>query len=79
MAAEKAGKATAIEGLGIIRLERQRAVVARQRLVEPLEIMERMAAIVERLGIIRLDRQRAVVGGEGLVEPLQFFERVPRL
>ena len=45
--------ATIVKRLGIVRPERERLVVARQRLIEPLQLLQRIAAIVERLGVVR--------------------------
>src|SRR5262249_60348092 len=57
-----------------LRLRRQRAVVARQRLLKPLQPPQRKAA-VEGLRIVGLERDRLVVARQRVVEPLQLLER----
>jgi hypothetical protein len=46
---------------GIVRPQFERAVVARQPLLEAPQVTEREAKVGERLGIVRLQRERAVV------------------
>ena len=65
--------------LGIVRPQGERAVVARQRLLEPLQLLQGDAAIGERLGIVRPQRERAVVARQRLLEPLQLMQGEPRL
>ena len=67
-------EATIGERLGIVRPQRQRAVVARQRLREPLQLLQGVAPIGERLGIVRPQRERAVVARQRLREPLQLVQ-----
>ncbi len=46
--------------LGVVRLQRERAVEARQRLLEPLQLFERDAAIVQGNTTIGLSLQRDI-------------------
>src|SRR6266511_3854440 len=55
---------------------RQRAVVARQRLVEPPQLSQRTAAVVEGIRIVGLERERFVVARQRLVEPFQLQQRI---
>ena len=55
--------------------ERERLVVARQRLVEPLQLLQHTTAVVEGTRIIGLERERPVVARQRLVEPLQPLQR----
>src|SRR6266542_1027725 len=48
---------------------------ARRRLVEPLQFLQRTAAVVEGIRIVGLERERLVVARQRLVEPLQFLQR----
>ena len=59
--------------LGIIRLNRQRLLVARQRLVKPLQLLQRNAAIGERVGIVRPRCDSAVEACQRLIKPLQLM------
>ena len=63
-------------GLRIVGLVRDRLVVARQRVVEPLQLLQRKAAVVERLRLVGLHRQRAVVARQRLLEPLQLPQHI---
>ena len=51
-------------------------IIARQRLLEPLELMQRNAAVVEGLRIVGFERERLVVARQRLVEPLQLLQRI---
>ena len=64
---------------GKIRAQRDGAVMARQRLLRAMELVERVALIGVRLGIIGLQRQRAFVAGQGIVVALEVVWAVPRL
>src|SRR5262245_20514538 len=67
---------SAAECISVIGLERQRLVVARQRLRGALELAQYVAAIVERVGIVRLERQRPVVVRQRLLKALELAERI---
>ena len=60
----------------MIWVDRQRLLIARQRLVETLEFPEYATSVVERFGIVGLERERAVVARQRLVEPLQLLKRI---
>ncbi len=53
--------------MGMIGRHRQRAVVARQRLLEPLQLPQRNAAVVEGVRIVRPHRQRAIAEAKGFL------------
>lgn len=74
MARLQSGAAIAVR-LGIVRTRGERAVVARHRLVEPVQAAQRVAAIGERLGIIRPHRQSAVVTRQRFLKSLQLVQR----
>src|SRR5665811_1890516 len=59
--------AAVIARFGEVRRNRQRAVIAGERLVEAVKRLQHRAAVVVRLEIIRLQRQRAVEALERLV------------
>ena len=65
--------------LRIVGLERDCLVVARQRLVEPLQLLQRNAAVGEGIRIAGLERDRLVVARQRLVEALGSFSALPRL
>ena len=52
-------------------IERQRAVIIRQRFLQPSQAAMRQAALGQRPGVARLDRQRPVITGNGIVQALQ--------
>ncbi len=54
------------------RLERQRAVEALDRLIEAVEIAQRIAAIDQRVGEVRPERQGAIVTGERGARAVEF-------
>src|SRR5215831_911522 len=60
--------------ISIVRLKRNRLVVARQRLVEPLEGLKGGTTAAERLGVVRLERNCFVVARQGLVKSLEFLK-----
>ena len=66
-------------GLGIVGLDCDRLVVARQRLLGPLQFLQHDAAVVEGLGIVGLDRDRLVVARQCLLECFSSFSATPRL
>jgi hypothetical protein len=51
----------------LVRLGGERAVIARQRLVEALQSREHIAAIAQRVGVIGLHGERAVVAYQRLI------------
>ena len=53
--------------LGVVGPKPQRAVVARQRFVRPLQLAQCIAAMHQRLGVVGPQRQRAVVACQRLV------------
>ena len=70
------GSAAIGDSLRMIRPQRQRTLIARQRLLEPLQEMQGIAAIIVCLDIIRSQRQRAVVARQRLFEPPQLVQHV---
>jgi len=60
--------------VGKVRPQLQRTFVARQRLLEPPQLFERIAPIGERLGIVRPQRQRVVIACQRLLVPLQLMQ-----
>ena len=60
----------------MIRLECNRFVAVRQRLLEPPQLVKNDASIVEGVGIVGLERDCLVVTRQRLVETLQFLERI---
>ena len=62
--------------VGVVRLEVYRLAVARQRLVETLQLRERNASVVEGFCVVRPKGNRLVVAGQRLVETLQLLERI---
>src|SRR5207244_1093725 len=61
------GNAATVKCLGIVGLERQRAVIAGERLRLTPEVAQGTAAIAQGLGKVGVDRQRPVVAGERLL------------
>ena len=61
--------------VGMVRAQRHRAVVTRRSLVEPLQIVQRDAAIGQGLEMIGFDRKRAIITRERLVEPPKLVQR----
>ncbi|MFZ0526153.1 MAG: hypothetical protein WAM40_11100 [Xanthobacteraceae bacterium] len=59
------------ERIGIVAPDLERAIEARQRFVEPLQLRQHIAPVQKRFGIVRLDGKRSVVTCQRLVEPLQ--------
>nr|WP_295445569.1 hypothetical protein [Sphingorhabdus sp. EL138] len=59
------------ERLSIIRFKGDCLVIARQRIVETLEILQRIATVVERIGIIRFKDDCLVVARQRIVETLE--------
>jgi RNA polymerase sigma factor (sigma-70 family) len=56
--------------------ERQRLAVRGERFVEPLELLERVAAIVQRFGKVGLDLQRTLVVVQRGLEAFEIFEDI---
>ena len=54
--------------------ERQGAVVARERVVEPIEPMQGDAAIAQRLDVVRAQSERPVVARQRVFEPLKVVQ-----
>jgi len=61
---------------GVIGPQRQRPVVAAQRLVEAAQLVQRHAAAGVGLGHLRIDGQRAVVGIDRVAQAAQQVQRV---
>ena len=59
-----------VERLGIVWLQRERAVIARKRLIDPASILQGITAIVQRLGIVRPYGERPVIACQRLIIPL---------
>src|SRR5262249_15296440 len=62
--------------LDIVGLERLRLAVARQRLVDAAELLQRVAAIVPGLGILAAQRERAVVARDRRLAAILRLQRV---
>ena len=62
--------------LDVSRVDRYRPVKACQRVAEPIEAYERVAAIEMRTRMDRGDRDRGLVVGERRIEPLQLAASV---
>jgi hypothetical protein len=60
--------------LGMVRPQRQRLLVTRQRFTEPLELIKGEATIPERLGMVRPQRQRVLVARQRFTEPLELIK-----
>src|SRR5271156_1568569 len=71
VADEQPAKRFIVMHIGVVRPQRECATVARQRLLEPFQLVQSEAAIGERLGIVRPQCQRAVVARQRLLESLQ--------
>jgi hypothetical protein len=61
----------------MVRPQRQRVLVARQRFTEPLELIKGEATMPERLGMVWLHRQSSVIPRERIfkVPELTFNDR----
>jgi len=68
--------AAADQRLGIIRTQDQRSIVARQRFIEPPELVQDDTTVVERFDVIRLQIERTVVAGQRLFAAPQPIQRV---
>ena len=62
--------------VAVVRLQRERLPVTRQRLVGPRQIVEAGAAIAVGVGIVRLEGNRPVVIPERLIEAIEQPQRV---
>ena len=66
--------AAVVEGVRIVGLERDGAIIVRERRLGPLQVLEHVAAIVEGLDEIRTQRDRLVEIGQRLVEPAEIAQ-----
>ena len=67
--------AAVVEGACIVGLKHDRLVVARDRIVELLQLLKRIAAIVEAARIVSCEGDCLVIARHCLVEPFQLLER----
>jgi len=65
-----------LKRLGVIRLDRDRPIKARERFVQSVDAAKRFAAIIEDVGIVRFVRQGAVVTRNRFLEALQSGEHI---
>ena len=65
-----------LHGLDIGGAQRQRLVVARERIEGPFKLLERIAAVVEGFGVSWPERDRSLVIAERLGEPFQLPQRI---
>ena len=54
--------------------ERQRPVIARDRVLVTVEQAQRITAIAERLHVVGVERQRAVIGGDRIARAFEAIE-----
>ena len=72
-------RAAIVQRLGIVRPERNRPVVACQRFVGPLELVEHDAAIVVCVGQVGLERDGALVWASASVSRPSPLSATPQL
>ena len=65
-----------VAGLDVVRIDGERARIAFERIVGPVETFQDRAAIVVRLQRFRIERQRPVEALERFVELAEQAERV---
>ena len=63
-------------GVGIILLQRDRLVEALDRVIVPVERLQRAAAIIPGLPMVGGSSERAIEGGDGLVIAAERGERI---
>ena len=74
VAGDEARQALEKMRVGMVRTQRNRSIVTRQRLIEPLQVVQRNAAIGQRLGPIRPRGKRGIVARQCLLEPSEFTQ-----
>ncbi len=74
VAGDEARQALEKMRVGIVRPQRDRLIVTRQRLIEPLQVIQRNAAIGKRLGVIGPRGERQIVARQRFLEPPAFAQ-----